>query len=321
MTGLEPGIGTAENYRRFARQEAAGRSPAYQRLAESVATDPEVLGFMATLSPAKRQPNLLFAASRWLLSRPPDPHSLSALVRNRSADLRSLMASRSTQTNEAGRCATILPALCGLPEPLALVEVGAAAGLTLLPDAYSYDYEGHIVRGMDAAAPRLRCRARGPVPLPTRVPRVVWRAGIDLNPLDVGDADDLAWLRCLLWPGEEGREQRLLAAAATARRLRPKVHRGDLLSDLAPLAAQAPSGATLVVYHSAVLAYVDEGKRRDFARLVRELGAVWLANEAPGVVPGAPGPPESAAHFLLVEGGRRLLAVADPHGSWLRWIG
>jgi hypothetical protein len=38
----------------------------------------------------------------------------------------------------------------------------------------------------------------------------------------------------------------------------PAVHCGDLLEDLPGLAAQAPPRATLVVYHSAVLAYVDE---------------------------------------------------------------
>ena len=29
----------------------------------------------------------------------------------------------------------------------------------------------------------------------------VWRAGIDLNPLDVADPDDVHWLSCLVWPG------------------------------------------------------------------------------------------------------------------------
>ena len=33
--------------------------------------------------------------------------------------------------------------------------------------------------------PVLRCATTGPVPLPAELPRVVWRAGIDLNPLDV----------------------------------------------------------------------------------------------------------------------------------------
>jgi hypothetical protein len=58
---------TAENYRRFARLEAAGRSPAYEQLALAVAGDAAILAFLQCLPPAKRQPNLLFAAARWIL--------------------------------------------------------------------------------------------------------------------------------------------------------------------------------------------------------------------------------------------------------------
>ncbi|MBV9417272.1 MAG: DUF2332 family protein [Solirubrobacterales bacterium] len=49
---------------------------------------------------------------------------------------------RSTRTNEPARCATLLPLLATLPQPLALLEVGAAAGLCLLPDRWAYDYDG-----------------------------------------------------------------------------------------------------------------------------------------------------------------------------------
>jgi hypothetical protein len=49
------------------------------------------------------------------------------------------MLAQSTQTNEPGRCAALLPMLARLPEPLALLEVGASAGLCLLPDFYTYD--------------------------------------------------------------------------------------------------------------------------------------------------------------------------------------
>jgi hypothetical protein len=68
------------------------------------------------------------------------------------------------------------------------------------------------------------------------------------------------------------------------------VHRGDLRTDLPALAAQAPAGATLVVYHTAVLYYVAPSQRAGFARTVRSLGAVWLSSEAPGVLPGTAGP-------------------------------
>lgn len=156
MAGLDPRVGTSENYRRFGRK-ARDRSPAYGDLAEAVAVDDQILAFLDALPVAKRQPNLLFAAARYLLGAPAEIHALRRLVHERADELAAVMHARRTQTNEPARCATLLPALVGLPEPLALLEVGASAGLTLLPDHYSYDYAGHFLTGADAEAPTLAC--------------------------------------------------------------------------------------------------------------------------------------------------------------------
>jgi hypothetical protein len=329
MSGSDPAASTAENYRAFAA-EARGRSRRYVKLARQVAANPEILGFLATLPRPKRQPNLLFAAACYLLGDYADSATLSELVVGRPGELAATMLARRTQTNEAARCATLLPALAALPKPLALIEVGASAGLTLLPDRYSYSYSassgpsgsagGLWLAGTDPAAPVLECSAIGPVPLPDRVPSVVWRAGLDLNPLDVNSDDDARWLRCLVWPGETGRRERLDAAIATARRDPPPVHRGDLLTDLPSLRRQAPAGATVVVFHSAVLTYVDAARRREFADLVRSLGVVWLSNEAPGVLPWISAPNRSREYFVLVRDGETVLARTDGHGTWVEWL-
>lgn len=319
MAGHDPALGIAGNYLAFGL-ETRGRSAQYEALSGAVAEDQEILTFLQSLPAAKQQPNLLFAAARYLLGQPAVIGSLRALVAGRGTELAAVMRARRTQTNEPARCAVLLPALAALPEPLALIEVGASAGLTLLPDRYSYDYAGHLVAGTDQQAPVLRCEPRGPVPLPGRVPAVQWRAGLDLNPLDVSSDDDMHWLRCLLWPGEGDREQRLAAAIATARRDPPAVHRGDLVTDLAALASQAPPGATLVVYHSSVLAYVDQAQRQQFAAVVRDLGAVWLSNEAPGILPDVTAPAGETAACWLVRDGATVLALTDGHGAWLRWL-
>ena len=298
-----------------------GRSPAYQRLAEFVATSGALLTFLAAMPTEKQQPNLLFAAARHLLGQPADPGTLRRLVEDRGGELADLMRRRRTQTNGAARCACLLPALASLPGPLALLEVGASAGLTLLPDLYSYDYDGHRFRGRDSQAPVITCHVFGPAPLPKRTPAITWRAGTDLNPLDVTDEADLEWLRCLAWPGEEHRLALLDSAAATARHVRPRVHGGDLLDDLARVAAGAPKGATLVVYHTAVLAYVDAARRAAFARAVAELGAVWLSNEAARVIAEPEGADDGVSPngFRLIRDGRQRLAITDPHGTWLHW--
>jgi hypothetical protein len=310
------GVSVPRRYRDFARGEAHGRSSPYEALANAVADDPLVLAFLDDLPPGKRQPNLLFAAARYLLGEPADIGSLRMLARDRRDELTEVILTRRTQTNEVARCATLLPALAMIDGPLALLEVGASAGLTLLPDRYSYDYgDGRVIEGTDPLAPVLNCRTLGPVPVPSRVPEVIWRAGLDLNPLNVTDDDDMRWLECLLWPGEQGRADRLAAAIATARREPPTVHRGDLVTGVPAIAAEAPPEATLVIYHSAVLAYVDERGRRDFASVVKGMGVVWLSNEEPGVLGGY----DTSEGYALIRDGDRPLAVTDPHGTWVRW--
>ena len=219
------------------------------------------------------------------------PGALQALVADRRADLAGVMLSRRTQTNEAARCAALLPLLARLPQPLALLEVGASAGLTLLPDRYSYDYGGHLVPGTDPLAPVLACEPRGPVPLPDRVPEVAWRAGLDLNPLDVGRDDDMHWLDCLIWPGEAGRRERLRAAIATARRDPPPLYQGDLLTDVPALARQR--------------------RRRDAGHL--PLGGAGLRGPAatPGVRGCRPGP---GRQVDLERGARRRRRPGSPSG-------
>lgn len=309
----------ARQYRDFA-SEASGRSARYAELGNAVAGDRAILDFLRDLPKPKQQPNLMFAAACCLLGEHPGAGTLRRLVATRADELAATMRTRRTQTNEAARCATLLPVLASLPQPLALLEVGASAGLTLLPDRYSYDYGVRRLSGTDPEAPVLSCEPRGPVPLPEKVPEISWRAGLDLNPLDVRDEDDVRWLRCLLWPGETGRRERLDAAVATARRDPPRIRKGDLLTDVPGLASRAPADATLVIFHSAVLAYVAPADRETFARMVRELDAVWLSNEGPRVLPGPGADLDARGAFVLVQDGTTVKALTDGHGTWLEWL-
>jgi hypothetical protein len=46
---------------------------------------------------------------------------------------------------------------------------------------------------------------------------------------------------------------------------------------------------------------------------------VWLSNDV-APVPDVPVPADGAGSFQLVRDGHTLLAVTDPHGTWLRWL-
>ena len=232
QAGDDAATAVARTYRRFARLEARGRSAAYEALAESVASDTALVSFIASLPPEKRQPNLLFAAARYLLGAPPAIGPLRELASQSPAELTQVILARRTQTNEPARCAVLLPALAQLPQPLALIEAGASA---------------------------------------------------------------------------------------SARRDPPAVYRGDMLTDLPSLVAQAPADATLVIYHTSVLWYVAAEQREQFAGTVRGLGATWLSSEPPGVVPGTDEPARDGHTCVLARDGR-LIALTESHGTWLRWL-
>ena len=326
----------AARYRRFATTEAAGQAPLYEALALAVAASASACSFLAPLPVDRQQPNLFLAALRLAAGRVIAPEELEDLLTEKGADIAAVMQTRTTQTNEPARCATLLPALAQIQDqtqrPIALIEVGASAGLCLLPDAYGYDW-GHATlpappSGLSPPvspvpyAPVFACKTSANAPLPRQHPDIVWRAGLDLNPLDVNNPEDVAWLETLVWPGQETRLARLRAAISVAQAAPPRLCAGDLTRDLAPLMAEAPQGATLVVFHTAVLTYVQNQAARDrFAQDMLNSQAVWLSNEGLRVFPQYAGPetPRHADKFLLLRNGQPL-ARTGPHGQSLDWI-
>lgn len=319
------GIDTSELYRLMGEREVHGISPTYEALCLAIADDRATCALIDQLPQPKRQPNLLLGAVRYLDGPIDDPAALTAWLADRWADIASVMQARRTQTNEPARCTALLPALTGGPQPIALVEIGASAGLCLLPDRYAYDYvDGtgqHTVVGDSAIV--LHCSTTGPVPLPDRPPQVCWRAGLDLNPLDAGNPDDRRWLSCLVWPEQTERVERLGRALDAAATDPPRVVAGDLLTDLPALVADAPSDAHLVIWHSAVLPYLPPDDRAHFVEVIDGLRArrslTWVSNESPGVVPGTERERDAVSRFVLAVD-QRPVALTAPHGTALDWL-
>jgi hypothetical protein len=314
---------TAEQYRDFAL-DARGYSPCYDDWCTRVATDEELLAWLDRLPLAKRQPNLVLAAARWHGVPAPGPYDAfrSALLAD-DGTIVATIASRSTQTNEVGRLATLLPAFALLAdEPVALIEAGASAGLNLFPDRYSYSWGA----GTIGTGPLLGARVSGPAPLPASVPAVAWRGGIDLNPLDVTDEDEMRWLTYLVWPEHDERRERLERAVSIARAEPPAIVRGDLLEELPGLVSAASAHGPVVVFHSAVAAYLSVEDRARLHALMTGLvadGAChWVSNEAPNVLPDVTATadlPDDARGFVLGIDGRAV-ALTHGHGAWLRWL-
>lgn len=315
-------------YRRFAEEEAPGRSGLYEQWARSVWTRSEVAAVLARIPATHRQPPLVFAVSRLLGAPEEQSADWGAWTLAHADALVAECAVRSVQTNEPGRCAALLPALSRIEGPIALLEIGASAGLCLYPDRYSYRYvtdagrtrEVHPDAGPSAVV--LSCAWSGSG-ADLHLPNVVWRAGVDLHPLDARAGEDRRWLTGLVWPGESGRRERIDAALDVAAADPPLMREADAAAPgvIAELARIAPPDATLVVTTPGVLAHVPRDGRRSIIDAARAAGR-WITIDAPGLHDGWSRPVDTAAwpkdRFVLALDGE-VLAAVDPLGAAVEW--
>jgi hypothetical protein len=208
---------------------------------------------------------------------------------------------------------------------LELNELGASAGLNLLPDKYSIMLDG-LPAGDAECAVRLRPEWRG-APLTGALRHcevtVSERSGCDLAPISVNDATDVLRLRAYVWADQHDRQQRLGDAIAVARANGVVVEQCGAAEWLArKLSSPARPDIRRVVLHTIAVQYMPPAEQQAIETALAEAGAratpvsplAHLAFETDGNSPGAP---------LVVRiwpGGKRsVLARADFHGRWLDW--
>lgn len=348
----EDAAACARMFEEFASTTAA-RAPLYSRLSAGIAADGELAAVLLTAPVTQRQPVLLFACVHALLLESPDDDLASyypnltvdpgggdplpafrAFCQRRREEVEELLRTRSTQTNEIGRCALLLPALSIVSDetgPLAHLDVGASAGLNLLLDRYRYVYDPGGSVGSESPV-TLTCGTRGAVPVPARMPAVAARRGIDRAPVDVHDDDQARWLEACVWPDQIDRFERLQAALELARASDLDLRAGDAVVDLAANVDELASAGHVVVTNTWVLNYLTPAQRQDFVAALDDVAArhdvSWIYAESPQLTPELPGPaagPEVERTALVLvtwRGGRREVAhLADchPHGYWLHW--
>lgn len=317
----------AARYERFARDEARGRSALYAEWASGVVADERVRGILARIPANRRQPPLVFAVAR-LLGAPEAAYpEWARWVLAHGDAIVAECTRRSLQTNEPLRCAALLPALSLIEGPIALLEVGASAGLCLFPDRYSYRYRtaGRKYALDPAGGPsrvELSSEFRGERMPRLRLPEIVWRAGIDLDPLDPRDPRDRRFLTTLVWPGETGRVERIASALDVAAADPPRIVRGDATEPgaLDSLARTAPRDATLVVTTPGVLPHIPRAGRARLAEGIGALGARWITIDPPGIFAERSAGCDRGGQdgfVLALDGGA--LAVVDPLGESVAW--
>ena len=342
-------------FRNFGLKQAPENgSPLYHALSLGVLDDPAMLRLAASCPPSQPSANLLFGAVHYLLlggvrhplrdfypdvvasekmPRPPAQETYTLFqdfVWNHAETIRQLITTRLVQTNVVRRTTCLLPVFAQLAQeagrqPLSLIEVGSSAGLNLHWDRYCHRYEypsgASSAWGDREAAVQLSTQVRGTVPLPPLPAdlRIAWRAGIDINPIDVTDAEAMRWLRALIFPEHLERHQETEAAARVARDNPVPIVTGDALTHLPALLSQAPQDSHLCLYASMVLYQFSPKARKNLWRMLAAFSATRPVSTV--ILDGVP---EGWAQLLIRDfknGGstRRHLAAAHAHGRWLEW--
>ena len=224
------------------------------------------------------------------------------------------------QTNEVGRCAYLLPGFLTIAaenpgSALALLDVGASAGLNLNWDEYRYRYSSGDEFGPTDSPVVIECDARNGLPeLATAFPQVSFRLGIDLAPVNLGDEEEHWWMQALVWPEHRGRAALLSAARDVWLRAQPTILHGDTVELLPDALRDVPKDAALCVFHCHTLNQFTPEARERFESILRaesmERGVYHIPSEG-----------EQVSLRKIVGGTAETLLTArrQVHGKWIAW--
>jgi hypothetical protein len=316
----------AQVYRHFGEADAAGTSPLYERVAVALSESSAALRAIETAPARKRHPTVILAALHdlALAGRAPALATAYAAADGDAAagaaidtllrmtdSVVAIAVRRKTRPDQTGHCAVLYPAIAEAARraganAVGLIDVGCSAGLNLNADRVGITYSNGQSLGDLSSPVQQSCSVVGRRPIPARVmPEVVARVGVDLDPVDVTDADQARWLRACLWPDQAERIARLEAEIALATTAAPLLLRGDAVEVLPDAFARVPADALPVVTTTwALSAFPLESRLRFLHRLDEAAtgrAVAWVSVEGVGVAPAIPtfGDRRASGHSII----------------------
>jgi hypothetical protein len=341
-------------YRHFGEVEAAGTSPLYERVAVALSESGEALRAIEAVPARKRRPEVILAALHDLALAGRAPALAAAyaaadgdaaagaaieVLLRMTGSVVAIAVRRPTRANETGRCGVLYPAIAEAArragaDAVGLIDVGCSAGLNLTVDRVGITYSNGQSLGDPSSPVQLPVSIVGDRPIPARaMPEVVARVGVDLDPVDVTDADQARWLRACLWPDQPERAARLEAEMALAATAPPLLLQGDAVEVMPGAFAQVPADALPVVTTTWALSCFPLESRLRFLHRLDEAATgravAWVSAEGVGVAPTIPtlGDRRASGHSIIglaVFGGPALRAEAIgrcwSRGRMLAWL-
>lgn len=228
----------------------------YIGLSENILKDVELLNLSGNVRKGQLAPNIFFAAIQYLLlngydhdlrkfynvrqpqkSLQEDPFPyLKSFCKLYEKDLKALISTRLVQTNEVSRSANlpfcIIRSLWN--EELSsvhFIDVGASIGFNLFWDKYSYDYGGHGKIFNKNSELKIKCELKNENKSFSvegkKLPLVIERVGIDIDPPRINDQNSMRWIKSLIPPDDYKRHKLFDLAFTVAQQMKPKILAGD----------------------------------------------------------------------------------------------
>jgi hypothetical protein len=316
----------AQAYRRFGEVDVAGTSPLYEHVAVALSESAEALRAIETAPARRRHPTVILAALHDLALAGRAPAlaaayaaadgdaaagaAIDTLLRMPDAVVAAAVR-RPVRAGETGRCAVLYPAIAEAARrtgahTVGLIDVGCSAGLNLSVDRVGITYDSGQSLGDPSSPVQQSSSVVGGRAVPAQaMPEVVTRIGIDLDPVDVTDADEARWLRACLSPDQPERAARLDAELALAATAPPLLLRGDAVEVLPDALARVPADALPVVTTTWALSSFPLESRLRFLQRLDEAATrrtvAWVSAEGVGVAPAMPtfGDRRASGHSII----------------------
>jgi hypothetical protein len=318
------GRALARAYRRFAEADHPDASPLYKRVARALSESDEALRAIEAVPARKRNPAVILAALHDLALAGRAPAltaayadaeaatgaAIDTLLRMTDA-VADIAVRRPFRSDETGRYAVLYPAAAEAArragaKAVGLIDIGRSAGLNLNVDRVGITYSNALSLGDPSSPVQVSSRIAQDRPVPAQpMPEVVARIGVDLDPIDVTDADDARWLRACLPPDQPERLARLNAEMSLAAVAPPLLLRGDPVESLPDAIARVPADVLPVVTTTWALSQFSLETRARFLRRLEQSAddrtIAWVSVEGVGVSPTIPtlGDRPASGHSII----------------------
>ncbi len=332
----------SKNFKVFAENECKGSSELYEFLSLKIAGDNEILELASYAKKGQPIPNLLFGAVHYLLlkgeihnvrefypsitKKPRDAADSYGYFKDfckQYADkIIPILENKLVQTNEVRRCAYLSPTFTHIydmvKKPLALIELGASAGLQLLWDKYKYSYGTNLTYGkMDSKVHIIsELRSENYPVLPGAIPPVASRIGVDLHTIDIMKEEDRLWLNALIWPEHNERRDLFNKAAESIKENPVTLIDGNGVELLPDLIEEISRDYAICVFHTHVANQMPADVKE---RLLAQVKLIGSDRDIFHLYNNVYDRDLHLDYYIDGKAYEKKIGETDGHGRWFSW--